>query len=686
MALVNCILLSVLPVRSGAMIAREAAPKNSADIQSDRRTDFRATLLLLWFRQITLAILAFVFSEGLLLASGKAQGWTYFLPSWEVGFEVVVRLVAVALAGIAVGTLYTLIVAPFLWYFSGSRERVVDWATKVAVVLALFLVSRFALTTLISWSYQISGHRRIFDRLLLAGHALGFAIALCIPRTRKQVIGSLDDFLSEKMTRRAALATVGGAAALVVTEFALGKRAAVVKAALIPKRPKSNFLLITFDALNAEDMSLFGFRLPTTPNLDAFAGKSTVFTNFFSASTFTTPGLGAVLTGMYPTENRLYHMEAQARGEDTKKSLPHLMRAGGYATGAFLSNPLAYYLAKSFESEFDVLPEPSFRRGTLQFFWNATRPFHQDSGIGSRLDEYFELDKVWNFLGRTPHNLSFRIRPTASFDHARQVMAELPDGFFLWIHVLAPHDPYIPDSADRGRFIPDAELRTFIATPDRRWQPHYKPDQQASVDKHRLAYDEYVASADRAFGAFISDLERGGKLQDTTVIVSADHGESFEGGVFQHRSAYQTRPVIHVPLIVRRPGQQDGRRIGFTADQTALAPTILELAGLAQPNWMRAQSLVKWLNGNAEGEGEGLAFTQYLEKNSLFKPLRHGTVGVIDSTYQYVLDLETDKGTLRPLKEAQIWDLDRSAEEPKRAEALRAAIYARFPELRQKST
>jgi hypothetical protein len=41
---------------------------------------------------------------------------------------------------------------------------------------------------------------------------------------------------------------------------------------------------------------------------------------------------------------------------------------------------------------------------------------------------------------------------------------------------------------------------------------------------------------------------------------------------------------------------------------------------------------------------------------------------------------------LRPLQEAQIWNLDRSAEHPERAEALRAAIYARFTELKQKSS
>jgi hypothetical protein len=98
------------------------------------------------------------------------------------------------------------------------------------------------------------------------------------------------------------------------------------------------------------------------------------------------------------------------------------------------------------------------------------------------------------------------------------------------------------------------------------------------------------------------------------------------------------------------------------------------------------QSLVAWLNRDSQGEGEGLAFCQFLERNSVFKPLHHGTVGVIDGRYQYVLDLDTQKGTLRPLSEAQIWNLDRSAENPALAEKLRAAICRRFPELVQKPT
>ncbi len=81
-----------------------------------------------------------------------------------------------------------------------------------------------------------------------------------------------------------------------------------------------------------------------------------------------------------------------------------------------------------------------------------------------------------------------------------------------------------------------------------------------------------------------------------------------------------------------------------------------------------------------------MAFCQYFEKNSVFKPLHHGTVGVIDgkSQYQYVWDIDAQKGSLKPLNEAQIWNLDRSAENPALAERLRAAIIARFPELVQK--
>lgn len=278
-----------------------------------------------------------------------------------------------------------------------------------------------------------------------------------------------------------------------------------------------------------------------------------------------------------------------------------------------------------------------------------------------------------------------RFRPDSSFENANQVLNQLPDGFLLWVHLITPHHPYLPDQADRGRFLPEPEGRQFEDNSELQWVPHYDPDQQAKVDRRRLLYDEFLLTADRAFGSFVSNLEKSGKLSNTTVIVSADHGESFEGGVFRHESPYLTRPTIHIPLIIRAPGQQQERTVNVTADQTALAPTILELAGLPKPNWMHGQSLAPWLAGQNMGNGEGMAFSQFFEKNSVFKPLTHGTVGVIDGQYQYVLDLDAQKGSLRPLQEAQIWNLDRSTDNPAKAAELLGAIYARFPELRHVS-
>jgi len=646
-----------------------------------KKSDFRRLVTSLWFRLITLGIVALVFAEALLLAPGKASGWAFYLTAAEVAFEVVVRLVFAALVGIALGTLCTAVATPFLWHFNSSRVRIADWATKVGVFLVVFLDSRFALTVLIkSWW---SNHGPRFTTALLTVHFLAFAVALFIPRTRREVATSLDGFLRETMTRRTAIATVGSAAALVATEFALGMSAPAVRAALSPQRPKSNFLLITFDALSAEDMSLYGYRLPTTPNIDAFAQKSTVFTNFYAGSTFTTPGVAAIMTGLYPSESLVYQLQGKLPSDRAEKSLPRLMQAAGYATCGFFSNGFAYYLGQSSRNGFDALPEPVFQPGMLHHLWDVSRPLHQNTGFGCRIDEYRDLRILWNSLSGLPQNLPGRFPAVASFENAARMLSHLPEGFFMWVHVMTPHYPYLPDLADRGRFTPHIERQMLDEDDDRSWYPHYPSSQQSQVNERRLRYDEFVATADRAFANFMTQMGESGKLENTTVIVSADHGESFEGGVYQHDSPYLTRPVIHIPLIIRTPGQQQGCRVAFTADQTSIATTILELASQPKPSSMRGQSLVDWIARDGQGEGQGVAFSQYLERNSVFKPVRHGTVAVTDGHHQYVVYLDTQKGELRPLSEAQFWNIDRTSEYPEQAQSLRSTIRARFPSLIQ---
>ncbi|HEX7894452.1 MAG TPA: sulfatase-like hydrolase/transferase [Terriglobales bacterium] len=651
---------------------------NRVDGLMRRPHGFRSVVVCLWFRLITLAMVGLVFALALYLGRVKVQYWTFYLSSWEVVFEVTVRLVFAAVAGIALGSLCTAIVAPFLWYFGSSRERLSQIVTSAAVVIVVFLDSRFALVSLGRWMRR---GPRFFTAVVIA-HFLFFVVALLARRSRKEVLTSLDVFLGEKATRGVALAVVIVLVALIGGEYLCGHSLRAVKAATSAPHPKNNILLITFDALSAEDMSLYGYKLPTTPNIDTFARNATVFTNYYSTSTFTTPTITTMLTGGYPSETRVFQLQGRIRGASAADTLPKVMRNAGYATGGFLTNPFAYYAVSGPENAFDVLPEPVFRAGGLQRAWAWTSPIHQNSGIGSRVAEYIDLESLWQWLTGAPDNIVLRYRPAATFEHAQQVLAQLPDGFFMWVHVITPHHPYLPDPADRGRFLPAAEGRTFEEDAGRRWVPHYPPDQQAQVDRRRLLYDEFVLTADRAFGTFIASLEKSGRLANTTVIVSADHGESFSGGVFQHENEYLTRPVIHVPLIIKQPGQLKGHTVAFTADQTALGPTILDLAGVQKPQWMRGQSLAGWLGSERSGTDEGIAFTQFFERNSVLRPLHHGMAAALDGQYEYVFDLDSQKGSLRPLKQAEIWNLDRTSDDPAHADAQRAALFSRFPELK----
>jgi arylsulfatase A-like enzyme len=629
-----------------------------------------------WFQLVSLAIVGLTFVEGLTLAAGKIQGWSFYLTTSEVIYEVAVRLIFTALIGIALGTMCAVIVFPFLWYFRASRDRIVFYVTRAAVVLVVFLDSRFALPVLVKWANR--GLR--FIPALLVAHIVAFAILLCIPSTRKEVGSSLDSFLGKKIARGMVLATMAGIVLLIGFQLAIRKGSDTVRAEEAHERPKTNFLLISFDALNAEDMSLYGREFPTTPNIDSFASQATVFTNFYSGSTFTTPSVATMMTGMYPSESHVHHLQGHIYPEFRDKTLPQLLKTAGYANATFLSNPFAYYLAKS-AGGFELFPEPVFHGGRLQGLWNASRLLHQDSGFGCRVDEYIDLDSLWTSLFQLPGNVSMRFRPDATFAHAQKLLNQLPDGYFLWVHVITPHNPYLPGPADRGRFLPPDKVHTYEEWAGGRWKPNYPPDQQALVDERRLRYDEFIATADRAFGAFMADFAKSGKSENTVVIVSADHGESFEGGVYQHSSPYLTRPVIHIPLIIKLPEQREGHRVAVAADQTALAPTILDLAGLSKPRSMRGESLAKWLKVGSPGEGDGNAFSEYLERNSVFRPLHEGMVGVVDGKYQYVVDLATQKGALRPLGEAHFWNLDKTAENPARARELRAAIHERFPDL-----
>src|SRR5581483_6399105 len=107
----------------------------------------------------------------------------------------------------------------------------------------------------------------------------------------------------------------------------------------------------------------------------------------------------------------------------------------------------------------------------------------------------------------------------------------------------------------------------------------------------------------------------------------------------------------------------------------------LELACVPRPDWMDGRSLMPLIRGSGEGTPGRFAFTEFFTANSVFKPVRHGTLGVIDGQHQYVFDLDTHRGALFSLADADRQRYDLAAGQPLVAARLRAALQRRFPDI-----
>jgi arylsulfatase A-like enzyme len=639
---------------------------------------------VLWMRLITFACVTAL----LVLALStlvQIDGWLAYETGRQLGAEIGARVIIALGLALAIGTAVSVLALPYIcWRPAASLARF-KIVNRIAVLVAFIVCGSAVIGIVIRWGLAV-GLLRFSNRQSI--YVWGWLSVLLIPGTLACYFAvrpagwtsRVSQSISGRTTRRLLLiAGLGG----LLTGLSNGDpppsrrtRPTAGKST----RPRPNILLVTFDALSAEDMSCFGYRLPTTPNIDSLAQSSYVFSNYFASSTFTTPCIASMLTGCYPSHTHVYHYGGSLRGTVAERTLPNLLRASGYLTAASVANPGAHPACLGFGGHFDVLPSSPLKdfatREAAALFHSAA--LADDVRRGANFVPYM-LEQL---SPRTFGQVHSTFPPEASFQQAQRMLLELPSPFFLWVHVFAPHFPYLPEPPFLHKFLRTDVLRTHAEFADMLDLTGYtySAAKQPLIDEGRLRYNEWTAQADAAFGQFMSDLRNAGRLTDTAVIVSSDHGESFQGGFLGHGGSQQLRPILHVPLLVHLPGQAVKQEIVVAADQTALAPTILEIAGLGRPGWMDGQSLLG-LSGAAGDNRTSRAFTQFLAPNSSFEPVTRGTVGVIDGQHQFVLDLEKNAGALFDLAEAHDQKVDRSPAEPALAANLRAQIVQEFPEI-----
>jgi arylsulfatase A-like enzyme len=344
-----------------------------------------------------------------------------------------------------------------------------------------------------------------------------------------------------------------------------------------PPRGTPNVLLLVLDTVRADHLSLYGYARPTTPNLERLARRGVVFREARSAAPWTLPSHASLLTGRWPHE---LNVGEHAPLDRTFPTLAERLAAHGYATAGFVANTYFcnswFGLARGFAHYEDyyaenllISPEEALRC----------------TGVGRWI-----IRRAGTVAGARPD--ATRTPKTAeriNADLLRWLDANPGRRFFAFLNYMDAHDPYAlpPGVAPRfGDPSPTAEDAETIRTWSQFLHGHAMAPAGGPTDRERTlvrdAYDDCLAYLDDQLGRLFAELERRGRMDDTLVIVTSDHGEAFgEHGLYGHGVSLY-RPELHVPLLIVGPkaGVPAGRDVAAPVSLRDIPATVVERLGL----------------------------------------------------------------------------------------------------------
>jgi arylsulfatase A-like enzyme len=433
-----------------------------------------------------------------------------------------------------------------------------------------------------------------------------------------------------------------------------------------------NVLILIFDALSAKNASLYGYPRQTMPFIERAAQRAVVFHRHFAGGTYTTPGTATLLTGAYPWSHRAFHLYGETSEAFTDRNIFRLFKAT-HRTFAYTHNPFANILLNQFGGHIaNFVPPHELEELSVRMTANLSS---EDYTLLSQAEDltFWKFDsppasiilsrilRTWHLsqeaalnrryagefpLGVPNSTISYFTLERALDWLAEEVQAAEP--FLGYVHLLPPHFPYTPRADTLGRFQGG-------------WQPAPKPASVFSEKRddvflnfYRRQYDEFVAYCDAEFGRLFERLENSGRLDDTILVLTSDHGEMFERGIWAHSNPTLYQPLLHVPLLVWLPGRAARRDVYAPTSAVDLLPTLLDLAGLPMPDWAEGTALL----GGAQPPQSRSLFAMDFAKNPKSAPLVKGSSGIVRDGYKLTNYAGYAQGDF-----AELYDLENDPEE-----------------------
>ena len=330
-------------------------------------------------------------------------------------------------------------------------------------------------------------------------------------------------------------------------------------------RNRPNVLILAWDGISAENLSLYGYERDTTPFLRTFRpDRALVCENAFANSLNSGGSIASLLTGKQPTTLRTYYPPEILTGRHAYEHLPGLLRQQGYWNLDISARQFADAYDLNMQNAFDEANGRTDGGGK----WQAA------------LTKILGLNAGY-FLGATAERLQERLRHAAGrrnvpsvYDQVagRSAGEQLDDAprierllrafaergdqpLFAHVHMMETHGPKFRIENplfSRGR------TQTAIFDTD--------------------FYDDALLEMDAAFARIVRALEAAGQLDRTVLVLASDHGKAWGSG--------------RTPLVFWFPPGGPAGRIRHNAQNLDVAPTLLDYLGLPIPEWMEGASLL----------------------------------------------------------------------------------------------
>lgn len=325
--------------------------------------------------------------------------------------------------------------------------------------------------------------------------------------------------------------------------------------------PTPNLLILSVDTLRADALGFMGSEAVQTPNLDRLAERGTIFTQAITPVPRTTPGLSSLLTGLSPKLHGSRDVgDAIAEGIPT---LAETLAARGYLTLGVSTNDSAG-------------PMQGLDRGFQQFIDYRALQESYDPDLYRDLTDAPATAPGWaNATRREALQL---------LDSALEGESGRP--WMLWTFFFDPHFLYRPPSPWQDGVEASACWELYETYAERRSEAgqvffNVGGVAEAVVDECRQLYDAEIAYVDHEIGLLLDALEKEGRLKNTVIVFTADHGENFgEGGLYFEHGDNAHDAALRVPLVFVGPGVEAGKRDDGTVGLIDVMPTALTLLGV----------------------------------------------------------------------------------------------------------